>query len=204
VTSGWTVRVWDLQLKAGQETIRDSLTAFEDRPHREVALRPQVTPDGRYVVSGFGDESLRVWQVERPPSAVFDVHWRELVHRLRGHTQPVTGFAMSADGHWIVSASLDRTIRVWELDWEYEFPEPADWDKGARPYLENFLTLHTPSGPDGLSRVGTPAWSEADFEHLLAELGLRGYGWLRPAGVRRKLAKLAARRAPAAAGSGSP
>jgi hypothetical protein len=100
---------------------------------------------------------------------------------------------MSADGHWIVSASLDGTIRAWELDWDYEFPEPADWDDGADPYLEIFLALHTPVAPDGVSREGAPAWSDEDVAALLAELGMRGYGWLRPAGVRARLKTLAAR-----------
>jgi len=94
----------------------------------------------------------------------------------------------------MVSGSWDETVRIWGLDWEYEFPDPVEWDEGARPYLEIFLTLHTPYDPDGLSRVGVPSWDEAGFDQLVAELGLRGYGWLRPAGVRARLEALAAER----------
>ena len=96
---------------------------------------------------------------------------------------------------FVLSASEDATVRLWELDWDYDFPDPADWDEGARPYLDIFLTLHTPYGPDGLTRRGKPQWSEGDFQNLLKDLGYRGYGWLRPEGVRKKLEELARERA---------
>ena len=73
-------------------------------------------------------------------------------------------------------------MRIWGLDWEYEFPEPVDWDDAARPYLEIFLTLHTPSSPDGLSRLGVPRWDEADFDQLVAGLGGTGVWVAAPAG----------------------
>ncbi|MCD4674242.1 MAG: hypothetical protein K8R77_16380, partial [Anaerolineaceae bacterium] len=86
------------------------------------------------------------------------------------------------------------TLRVWGLDWDYEFPDLVDWNEGVRPYLEIFLTLHTPYGPDGFTRRGKPTWTEEDFQQFLVELGCRGYGWLRPEGVRRKLEEMAAGR----------
>ena len=52
--------------------------------------------------------------------------------------------SISADGRYALSGSEDNTIRLWFLDWELDDREPADWDAAARPYLQNFLTLHTP------------------------------------------------------------
>jgi hypothetical protein len=91
------------------------------------------------------------------------------------------------------------------LDWELEVCQPADWDEGARAYLQNFLTLHTPYAgvlpPDrepseneitlALTRRGTPSWNEDDFQGLLYTLGCAGYGWLRAEGVRGALEKMA-------------
>ena len=91
-----------------------------------------------------------------------------------------------------MSGSHDETIRLYEFDWDYEFPGWSDWDEGARPYLEIFLTMHCPYGPDGLSRVGKPVWNNEDFEKLLKDLQYRGYGWLRPEGVRKKLEEMTA------------
>jgi hypothetical protein len=76
------------------------------------------------------------------------------------------------------------------LDWDYEFPEPKDWDEGAKPCLEIFLTLHCAVGEDGFARVGKPAWAEEDFQKLLIDLQYRGFGWLRPEGVRHQLEKM--------------
>ena len=38
-----------------------------------------------------------------------------LVRTLQGHSEPVNGVALSADGRLAVSASWDRTLKVWEL-----------------------------------------------------------------------------------------
>jgi hypothetical protein len=95
---------------------------------------------------------------------------------------------------------------LYDLDWELEDKLPADWDEGARPYLENFLVLHTPYAaalptirePEeeeialALTRRGTPTWTEEDFGNLLYTLGCAGYGWLRPEGVRQQLEAIAA------------
>jgi hypothetical protein len=70
-------------------------------------------------------------------------------------------------------------MRVWELIWDLEFPDPVDWDEGVRPYLEIFLTL----------RNGK--WAEEDFQELIKELAeKRGYGWVRPEGIRKELEKM--------------
>ncbi|MBI5243481.1 MAG: SUMF1/EgtB/PvdO family nonheme iron enzyme, partial [Elusimicrobia bacterium] len=80
---------------------------------------------------------------------------------------------MMPDGRHALSTGEDG-LGVWELDWKYSFPEQSDWDPGARPYAESFLAAHK-------------TWTDADFKGLLEELGRRGYGWLKPEGVRRKL-----------------
>ncbi len=36
--------------------------------------------------------------------------------RLRGHIQKVTHVAFSADGRWVATASLDRSIKIWDVD----------------------------------------------------------------------------------------
>ena len=86
----------------------------------------------------------------------------------------------------------DQKLRLWAIDWDYEFPGWSDWDEAARPYLETFLWVHTPWSEDGLSRTGRAAFKEDGLRHLFAELQYRGLGWLRPEGVRRELLKMAA------------
>lgn len=95
-------------------------------------------------------------------------------------------FSLSSDATHVLGYE-GNSIYLWVLDWDWELPEPADWDEGTRPYLEIFLELHRPYGDDGLTRVGKPIWNDNDFKQLLDELKIRGYGWLRHEGVKREL-----------------
>lgn len=138
-----------------------------------------LSAGGRYGLSGICD-TVRLWETSNG----------QCIRAFNGHMESVNSVALSADARWALSASDDETLRVWELEWDYEFPEPLDWDEGARPCLETFLTLHCAVGADGLTRVGKPEWTEEDFQKLLTDLQYRGYGWLRTEGVRRQLEKM--------------
>ena len=47
---------------------------------------------------------------------VWDMEIGDCVLLLAGHTAPITGLAVAASGGLLVSASADRTARVWELE----------------------------------------------------------------------------------------
>jgi U3 small nucleolar RNA-associated protein 21 len=46
---------------------------------------------------------------------IVDVATRRLVRSFVGHSNRITDVAFSSDGRWLVSASLDRSLRVWDL-----------------------------------------------------------------------------------------
>lgn len=166
-----TLKLWEV---ATGECVR----TFEG--HTQGVTSICFSPDGRQAISGSDDKTLKLWEIVTG----------ECVHTFEGHTGEVWSVSISPDGRRALSGSLDNMLRLWKLVWDYEFPEPADWDEGARPYLEIFLTLHCPYGKDGISRVGKPVWNEEDFKKLLKDLQYRGYGWLRPEGVRCKLERM--------------
>ena len=64
-----------------------------------------VSPDGRHIVSGSDDNTLRVYEFETG----------RCLHTLQGHTHMVTSVAVSPDGRHIVSGSEGKTLGVWEL-----------------------------------------------------------------------------------------
>jgi hypothetical protein len=90
----------------------------------------------------------------------------------------MNSLSFSRDGTKIAYADNGRII-IYDLDYDLTFPGWQDWDEGARPYLDIFLTLH-------------PNWTDEDFNNILVpDLQNRGYGWLRPEGVRKELEKTA-------------
>lgn len=128
------------------------------------------TPDGRFLASGGRSGTVRVW----------DARARTCLQTLGGHTAAISSVAFGPSAQHLLSVSADGTLRTWFCEWEPESRPEADWDERALPYLELFLHHHGP-GP----------WREDALRELQAELGRRGFGWLRPEGVHRRLAALA-------------
>jgi hypothetical protein len=95
--------------------------------------------------------------------------------------------AVTVSGFGAFSYSLE----LWQLYWDYAFPEPASWDEGAEPTLAAFLAKHPPQGRGLLRRPAAGDWTEDDFQQLLTELAYRGFGWVRPEGVRHRLEEMA-------------
>jgi len=63
-----------------------------------------VSRDGRFIVSGSWDRTVKVW----------DAQSGALLRSLGGHTAPVSAVAASPDGRFIVSGSWDDTVKVWD------------------------------------------------------------------------------------------
>lgn len=77
-----------------------------------------VSPDGRLALTGCADGTVRVWEVAGGTCR------RELYP----HASQVLALALSGDADLAISTSgdsSDATVRLWELDWDYEFPDRA-------------------------------------------------------------------------------
>ncbi|KIK24088.1 hypothetical protein PISMIDRAFT_646831, partial [Pisolithus microcarpus 441] len=65
------------------------------------------SPDGKRIVSGSADRTVRVWDAERG---------FQIGSHLEGHTDWVLSVGFSPDGKRIVSGSWDKTVRVWNTE----------------------------------------------------------------------------------------
>ncbi|KAL0945873.1 hypothetical protein HGRIS_012156 [Hohenbuehelia grisea] len=65
------------------------------------------SPDGKHIVSGSNDTTIRIWDTESG---------QQVGDALSGHTGWVRSVAFSPDGKHIVSGSDDTTIRIWDTE----------------------------------------------------------------------------------------
>lgn len=156
-----------------------------------------LAPDGKFAVGAEGrqfmDHVIKLWDMEK----------RECVRTLEGHTSEICGIGMSWDSRFIASVAGgdEQRVRLWEVEWDVEERDAADWDQSAKPYLETFHKMGVPyAGPlapdrpfseeeleKALTRKGKPSYNEEDFDRLLFVLGCVGLGWIKPDGVRKQL-----------------
>jgi len=72
--------------------------------HKGDVYSVAVSPDGKTIVSGSWDHTVRMW----------DAQTGAPLRTLQGHEDRVSSVAVSPDGKTIVSGSWDKTVRVWD------------------------------------------------------------------------------------------
>ncbi len=74
--------------------------------HTAAITDAQFSADGRLLVTGSADYTLKVW----------DVATGVLLRTLDSHTEAVSSIAVSADGRVVVSGADDRLVKVWDVE----------------------------------------------------------------------------------------
>jgi WD40 repeat protein len=68
--------------------------------------RSKISPDGKRILSGSQDTTMRLWDVDNGTEIL----------KLEGHSNSVRGVALSPDGKRALSAGWDMTVRLWDVE----------------------------------------------------------------------------------------
>ncbi|CAJ0960932.1 unnamed protein product, partial [Mesorhabditis belari] len=90
----YTLRIWNVD---------EAQPALTLTGHMDRVTTSEVSDDGKYIVSGSSDRTVRVWCGQTGAQR----------HVLQGHTSQV--WCMSLHGTTLVSGSCDGTLRVWDI-----------------------------------------------------------------------------------------
>jgi hypothetical protein len=88
-------------------TPADSALLWTFEGHGDPVNAVAFSPDGRRIVSGSDDNTLRLWDAETGAAVGAP---------LEGHGGSVRAVAFSPDGRRIVSGSWDKTLRLWDAE----------------------------------------------------------------------------------------
>ena len=109
--------------------------------HSDLVSSVGFSPDGKRIVSGSLDKTIRLW----------DAGMGELLRApLEGHQGPVVSVAFSPDSKHIVSGSLDKIIQLWTTETGEPLQAPLE---GHRGWVSS--AAFSPDGPPIKSGSGS-------------------------------------------------
>ena len=106
------------------------------RGHTSPVWSVAFSPDGRHIVSGSLDQTIRVWDAQTGA---------QVGNPLQGHTESVSSVAFLPDGRHIVSGSEDHTTQYWD----------AQTDSSSA-HAGKFPTMHIHPHPAPFSPISMP------------------------------------------------
>lgn len=92
-------------LGQSQPYIRGATLAQTLCGHTSYVYSVAWSPDGQWLASGGGDNTIRIWYA----------HDGTLVRTFVGHTNRVMSVTWSPDGAQLASGSADKTVRIWQV-----------------------------------------------------------------------------------------
>jgi WD40 repeat protein len=109
------VALWDIDTGTQLARLPGStdLPDFQTNENSGVIGALAFSPDGKYLVAGFGTKFLFTKVASPNPLKVWEVATRRLIRRLHGHTGFCISLDFSKDGTLLASGSRDGTAIIW-------------------------------------------------------------------------------------------
>jgi WD40 repeat protein len=130
------------------------------------------SPDGRWMATGGGDGSVRLWDLRAMQVSLAP-------RILAGHQGRVTAATVSADSRWLLTGGADGTARIWDLGAADPASAPVVLGGHKKPVLWIGATADgqrvVTAAQDGTARVWKVAGTKASKPVVLRGLGT---GWV--------------------------
>ncbi|KCV69060.1 hypothetical protein H696_04480 [Fonticula alba] len=120
VTSGMRVQIYS----QSNQAVRRSISRFGD-----VAYSGSYRRDGSLLVAGSEDASVQV----------FHTQTRVILRTYKAHLGPVRATAFASDNVTVISASDDRTVKLWDLSADEPKQEFTTTDDGHSDYIRTMV-----------------------------------------------------------------
>ncbi len=91
------IDIWDLATGERIKTLRD---------HKQEVFSVDISPDGKYIISGSNDWTIKLWDFESG----------KVIKTFDNHKYTVTQVRFFDNAKKAVSASRDKTIRIWDIE----------------------------------------------------------------------------------------
>lgn len=83
------------------------------------AIHQEKLAEGIVLMRNHRESGMIAVATENYEVIVLDCDTRTTVRRFKGHTAPVTDVCFSPDSRWLITASMDATIKVWDIPSSY-------------------------------------------------------------------------------------
>lgn len=100
-----TIKFWTLTQASGK-TGKIQLQVYEKIETTDEVMGIKFTPDGKYFVFSLLDNTIKICYLDS----------MKLSLNLYGHKLPILNFDISSDNSLLVSASADKNIKIWGID----------------------------------------------------------------------------------------
>ncbi|KAL5013561.1 hypothetical protein ScPMuIL_007831 [Solemya velum] len=90
-----TIKLWDIRKKGTQQTFQNT--------YQVTAVSFNDTAE--QIISGGIDNDIKIW----------DLRKNDVLYRMKGHSDTVTGLQLSPDGSYLLSNAMDNTVRIWDI-----------------------------------------------------------------------------------------